>query len=224
MPSWISDHLGEKSFMANEVTQLSSSTMGSLGKIPLVQRVVPQLSPPPYERKTNIMTQDEMDHLRESHSFPPSIQIRLPKKDETIASTRPGEVAFYETAFHAGLCLPLHPIIRRILYFYNICPAQLIFNAWSLFALNKILKSDSGWLYFKARSKKTLLGGYPGNVKGWKKKFFFILGDDWEFPSRTSRDVNVPKIPKTLGTPGKRCNKPPVLSMTEQGRLDGILD
>ena len=23
--------------------------------------------------------------------------------------------------------------------------------------------------------------GYPSNVKGWKKKFFFIFGDDWEF-------------------------------------------
>ena len=76
------------------------------------------------------MTQDELDRLKESHSFPPKVQIRLPEEDETIASTRPGEVAFYEVAFHAGLRLPLHHIIRRVLYFYNICPAQLVPNAW----------------------------------------------------------------------------------------------
>ena len=68
------------------------------------------------------MTQDELDRLRESHSFPPSVQIRLPEEDETIVSTRLGEVAFYEAAFHVSLRLPLHPIIRRILYFYNIFP------------------------------------------------------------------------------------------------------
>ena len=33
---------------------------------------------------------------------------------------------------------------------------------------------DQGWLYFKARYKKTNLGGYPSNVKGWKSKFFFV--------------------------------------------------
>ena len=170
LPSWIFDHLGEKpfmvdeSFMADKVTQLPSlpkenppSPKGS----PLVA------TPPPVERETNIMTQDELDLFRESHSFSPSVQIRLPKEDETIASTRQGEVAFYEAAFHAGIRLALHPIIRKILYFYNICPSQLVPNAWrsllctvvvwrahkvffslnefkSLFALNKNPKPNSG--------------------------------------------------------------------------------
>ncbi|GFZ18491.1 hypothetical protein Acr_27g0002300 [Actinidia rufa] len=34
----------------------------------------------------------------------------------------------------------------------------------------------------QARYKKTLLGGYPSNVKGWKSKFFFVSGDEWELP------------------------------------------
>ena len=75
------------------------------------------------------MSQGELDRLRELFSFPSSIQIRLLEVDETIASTRPGEVAFYKATFHVGLRFPLHPIIRKILYFYNICPAQLILNA-----------------------------------------------------------------------------------------------
>ena len=51
------------------------------------------------ERETNIMTQGKLDRLRESSSFPARIQIRLPKTDETIASTRMDEVAFYESTF-----------------------------------------------------------------------------------------------------------------------------
>ena len=107
--------------------------------------------------------------------------------------TRPSEVAFYEAAFHVSLCLPIHPTIRRILHFYNICPTQLALNAWrsiiyevvlwrfykcalslnkfrNLFSLFKNPKPDSRWLYFKTRPSKTLLGGYPSNVKGWKRK------------------------------------------------------
>ncbi|GFY87602.1 hypothetical protein Acr_05g0012410 [Actinidia rufa] len=85
-------------------------------------------APPLIERETNIMTKDKLDFLRESFSFPFSVQIRLPKP-------------------------------------------------------------DSSWLYFKVRSGKSLLRGYSSNVKGWKKKIFFISGDDWEFPSGTSRQA-----------------------------------
>ena len=86
------------------------------------------------------MTQGDLDQLRESCFIPSYIQIRLPEAGETrqgeysvlyssyilsyIPSyTRPGEVAFYEAAFHAGICLPIHSSIRMILQFYNIFPA-----------------------------------------------------------------------------------------------------
>ena len=72
------------------------------------------------------MTSEDLEHLRESRSIPSSIQIRLPEEGETIISAREGEVAFYEASFHSGLRLPLHPSIRMILHFYNICPAQLV--------------------------------------------------------------------------------------------------
>ena len=39
-------------------------------------------------------------------------------------------MAFYETAFQVSLCLPIHPTIRRILAYYNICPAHLAPNTW----------------------------------------------------------------------------------------------
>ncbi|GFZ18333.1 hypothetical protein Acr_27g0000720 [Actinidia rufa] len=194
LPSWVSDHLGEGS---------------------------------PY------MTDEELNALRDTYSFPSGVQIRLPDEGKTITSTRPGEVAFYEAAFPTGLRFPLHNTNRLILQFYNICPAQLVPNAWksiacsmalwrvyrysislsefrNLFSLNSNPKPDQGWLYFKARNKKVLLGGYPSNVKGWKSKFFFVSGDEWEIPEEKSRK-GAARVPRTWGIPNKHCNNPPRL-------------
>ncbi|GFS46080.1 hypothetical protein Acr_00g0100020 [Actinidia rufa] len=140
----------------------------------------------------------------------------LPEANETVASTCPGEVAFYEATFQAGLRLPIHPTIRRILAHYNICP-QLAPNA-----LFNNPKSNSGWLYFKARPRKTLLGGYPCNVKGWKKKFFFISRDNWEFTHRLSRDLRVLRVSRSWSTPDKRCNVSPIFIEIGQERFDQI--
>ncbi|GFS45436.1 hypothetical protein Acr_00g0096010 [Actinidia rufa] len=46
---------------------------------------------PSVEEKTNIMTLDELNALRDTYSFPFRVQIRLPDEGETITSTRPGE-------------------------------------------------------------------------------------------------------------------------------------
>ena len=58
---------------------------------------------PSVMKEHNIMTPEELDLLRETYSFPQGVQLRLPEENETILSTRPGEVAFYEAAFPAGL-------------------------------------------------------------------------------------------------------------------------
>ncbi|GFZ19865.1 hypothetical protein Acr_28g0005700 [Actinidia rufa] len=128
--------------------------------------------------------------------------VRLPDEGEIITSTRPGEVAFYEAAFPAGLRFPIHPTIR-----YSISLTEIR----NLFSLNSNPKPDQGWLYFKARNKKVLLGGYPSNVKGWKSKFFFVSGDEWEIPEGTSRK-GAARVPRTWGIPDKYCNNPPRLS------------
>ncbi|GFS41821.1 hypothetical protein Acr_00g0076530 [Actinidia rufa] len=224
LPSWISEHLGEgSSFMTDEINQSPSSPMeGSPEESPLIA------IHSSVEEKTNIMTLEElMNALRDTYSFPSGVQVRLPDEGETITSTCPVEVAFYEAAFPAGLCFPLHPTIRLILQFYNICPAQLVPNAWrsiacsmalwwvykytislsefrNLFSLNSNPKPDQGWLYFKARNKKVLLEGYPSNVKGWKSKFFFVSSEG------TSRE-GTPRVSRTWGIPNKHCNNPPRL-------------
>ena len=74
VPSWISDHLGERSYMADEVNKLPSSHR----KDPPSPKLRPSADAlPPIERETNTMSQGELDCLRESFYFPSSIQIRL---------------------------------------------------------------------------------------------------------------------------------------------------
>ncbi|GFS41720.1 hypothetical protein Acr_00g0076030 [Actinidia rufa] len=141
------------------------------------------------------------DHLGEGSPYMTD-EMRLPDEGETITSTRPGEVAFYEAAFPAGLRFPIHNTIRLILQFYNICPAQLVPNAWRSIACSIAL--------WRARNKKVLLGGYPSNVKGWKSKFFFVSGDEWEIPEGVSRK-GAARVPRAWGIPDKHCNNPPRL-------------
>ena len=109
--------------MADEVIQLPSfprQDTCSPGVKPLADDL------PPIERETNTMSQGKLDRLRELFSFPSNIQIKHPKADETITFTRPRRGGLSQ----GGLHFFLHPSIRKILYFYNICPVQLVPNAW----------------------------------------------------------------------------------------------
>ncbi|GFY91229.1 hypothetical protein Acr_07g0014250 [Actinidia rufa] len=81
---------------------------------------------------------------------------------------------------------------------------------------------DLGWYYFKARPEKNLLRGSPSNVKGWKKRFFFASGDEWEFPSGMAADDSTPRVPRSWRMPVKSCNKLPALSEVDAKRTETI--
>ncbi|GFY87608.1 hypothetical protein Acr_05g0012470 [Actinidia rufa] len=53
----------------------------------------------------------------------------------------------------------------------------------------------------EARPGKNLLKGFPNNVKGWKKRFFFVLGDALEFFPRMSPGEGIPSSSKVMGHP-----------------------
>ena len=64
---WISEHVGEKSFMTNEVNQLPSSPQkesSDHGEDPTIDNRLPP------EKEVNIMTQGDLDRLKESCIFP----------------------------------------------------------------------------------------------------------------------------------------------------------
>ena len=81
--------------------------------------------------------------------------------------------------------------------------ALSFFGFRNLFSLNKNPKPNQGWLYFKARLKKALFEGYPNNIKGWKKKLFFVLGDEWEFPKGIHWEVGAPIVQRSWGILGQ---------------------
>ncbi|GFS41354.1 hypothetical protein Acr_00g0073890 [Actinidia rufa] len=233
LPSWISDHLGAKSYI-DETSQSPSSPPPNS----------PKMDTSSLTKEGNVMTQAELDKLGSTYSFPSGIRLWIPGDGETILSARQGEVGFYEAAFQAGLRLPIHPTIREILVHYKICPAQLSPNAWRsvicslviwrhfkrhmscdefrcLYSLSPL--PDLGWYYFKARPDKNLLRGSPSNVKGWKTRFFFASGDEWEFPLGTAAS-NTLRVPRSWGTPGKSCNKLPTLSEVDAKRTEEVLE
>ncbi|GFS36166.1 hypothetical protein Acr_00g0044420 [Actinidia rufa] len=194
--SWISDHLGEgSSFMTDELNQSPSSPMeGSPEQSPLIA------IHPSVEEKTNIMTLEELNALRDTYSFPSGVQIRLPDEGENITSTtRPGELV--PNAWRSIAC---SMVLWRV-YKYTISLSEFR----NLFSLNSNPKPDQGWLYFKARNKKVLLGGYPNNVKGWKSNFFFVSGDEWEIPEGTSRK-GAPRISTAIYPPRLYGDEPKV--------------
>ncbi|GFZ05306.1 hypothetical protein Acr_17g0008780 [Actinidia rufa] len=224
LPPWISDHLGRKSYI-NDTNQSPS--------FPPVLTDSPEMDTSSLTKESNVMSQAELDNLGATYSFPPGVRLRIPGDGETILSARQGEVAFYKAAFLAGLRLPIHPTIRKILIHYKICPAQLSPNAWRsvicslviwrhfkrhmscdefrcLYSLSPL--PDSGWYYFKARPEKNLLRGSPSNVKGWKKRFFFASGDEWEFPSGMAAGDSTPRVPRSWGMPGHLTNSSCLIS------------
>ncbi|GFS34121.1 hypothetical protein Acr_00g0032370 [Actinidia rufa] len=166
----------------------SLSFLPFLGSIPLVLRVVPQLPPPPVERETTIMTQGELDRLRESHSF---------------SSKRSNQT----TQGGGGL---LRVVVWRAHKF------SMPLNEFrSLFILYKNPNLDSRWLYFNL-VKEDLAQGIPQQRQGMEEEIPLYLGK--------RLGVLLGDIQGCRSSKDKHCNKPLVLSTTEQERLDGILD
>ena len=66
LPSWISEHLGSKSYMLVDITQLPSSPGEDL---PSPRRSLSVDTWSLFERETNAMTQGKLDSLKESCSF-----------------------------------------------------------------------------------------------------------------------------------------------------------
>ena len=67
LPSWISDPLGERLVMTEEVNQLPSLPREDPPNLEYISSITVL---PPVERDTNIMTPEELDLLKESYSFP----------------------------------------------------------------------------------------------------------------------------------------------------------
>ncbi|GFS39348.1 hypothetical protein Acr_00g0062450 [Actinidia rufa] len=147
LPSWISNHLGAKSYI-DETSQSPSSPPHKLSKDGYLESY--QGGSP---RRGGVLRSRFLGRLKASHS--PRLSGKF----------------WFTTRFALrSACTPSAPYPIR------------------------------GVFYFKARPDKNLLRGSPSNVKGWKTRFFFASGDEWEFPSGTAAS-NTLRVPRSWGTP-----------------------
>ncbi|GFS44311.1 hypothetical protein Acr_00g0089610 [Actinidia rufa] len=228
LPSWISDHLGAKSYI-DETNQSTSS--------PPIPTNSSKMDTSRLNKENNVMSQVDLDNLGTTCSFPQGVQLRIPGDGETILSARQGEVAFYEAAFLAGLRFPIHPTIREILIHYKICPAQLSPNAWRSVICSLVI-----WRIFK---RHLSCGEFriPEQRKGVEDEVLFLpreTSGSWprarllvrvhyEFPDLGEHRVSsyLPFVCKPLLSPdiqfsGKSCNKLPTLSEVDAKRMEAV--
>ena len=62
----------------------------------------------------------------------PGIRVWVPDVLTFYPASVPGMVCFFKVAFDNGLRFPLHPFMKRVLQYFNICPSQLAPNGWGI--------------------------------------------------------------------------------------------
>ena len=127
----------------------------------------------------------------------------------------PKMVCFFEVAFDNGLRFPLHPFIRGVLQYFNVCPSQLSPNCWGILVgllvffrdkgfgvpsialfldLFSLKETVEGFLYFSRRASVPLvISDLPSSHRLWKERYFFVRGRKWEYDPFDKDD--------TLGVP-----------------------
>lgn len=121
----------------------------------------------------SLLTDSDMDGLRTIYGILDSIELRAPKEHEQEDWDVPGWTCFYECTLRLGFRFPVLFLVRRLLYYYDIAPSQLMSNIWRIllgvlcerynlrFGLGSLLHnyylkehvSDSGHYMLISRSK-----------------------------------------------------------------------
>ena len=123
----------------------------------------------------------------------------------------PKMVCFFEAVFENGLRFPLHPFIKSVLQYFNVCSAQLSPNFWGvlvgllvvfrdkglgvpsialLLYFFSMKESTEGFLYIAKRSKaKLIILDLPSSHKHWKERYFFVGGRNREYNSADREDT-----------------------------------
>ena len=127
----------------------------------------------------------------------------------------PKMVCSFEVAFDNGLHFPLHPFIKGVLQYFNVCPSQLSPNCWGILVgllvffrdrglgvpsivlfldLFSAKESAEGFLYFSRPTDAPLvISDLPYSHRFWKERYFFVSGRNWEYDPLDKDD--------TLGVP-----------------------
>ena len=140
----------------------------------------------------------------------------------------PRMVCFFEVAFDNALRFPLHPFIKGVLQYFNVCPSQHAPNGWGILvgllaffrdrglgvpnvALLLYLftpkEAVEGFLYFSRRSGAPLvISDLPSSHRSWKGRYFFVSGRNWEYDPFDKDDTL--GVLMTWSTPENLCEYP----------------
>ncbi|KAL2471987.1 Uncharacterized protein Adt_40123 [Abeliophyllum distichum] len=79
----------------------------------------------------SIMVEEDLTKQRETYRIRAAIELILPGPNERACFSRRGCTALHLNAFVSGMCLPLHPMLQRILRAYDLALTQVTPNGWS---------------------------------------------------------------------------------------------
>ena len=155
------------------------------------------------------------DTFARRYRLPLGVQVWSPDILTSYVVQVPKMVCFFEVAFDNGLRFPLHPFIKRVLQYFNVCPSQLSPNFWGILIgllvffrdkglgvpsialflnLFSVKESAEGFLYLSKRASAPLIISYlPSSHRLWKERYFFVSGRSWEYDPLDRDD--------TLGVP-----------------------
>ncbi|GFZ14455.1 hypothetical protein Acr_24g0006450 [Actinidia rufa] len=140
---------------------------------------------------TRDMVEMEPHGIRVSGSFHPQVKRRDELPHRRCATTMCNhKLRSAAGRFYSSLVAP-----------YLKCQGPLPYRVQEPFQPSRIRSQTlDGFTLRRGRRKPYLGGGYLSNVNEWNKKFFFILGDNWEFPQGLSQEVRVPRVLRSWGT------------------------
>ena len=153
------------------------------------------------------------------------VQVWCPDMLTTYVVEVPKMVCFFEVAFENGLRFPLHPLIKRVLQHFNVCPSKLSLNFWGVLVGLLVIFWDKGlgvpniallldffgvkegaegFLYISKRSSaKLIISDLPSSHKLWKERYFFVSGRHWEYNPFYREDAL--SVPVIWTTPENLC-------------------
>lgn len=129
------------------------------------------------------------------------IHLKIPRKSESIIGGIATRVALHEESLEAGLRIPILLAMSDLLQRYNLCPVQLVSNAWraiigffSLMVYHRMkprakvfhyffhVKASQGWYYISPCKEFSFLASLA-KLQGWKSWLFFMASpSSWLFP------------------------------------------
>ena len=138
-----------------------------------------------------------------SYGPPSGVRIWCPDLLMPYVVPIPKMVYFFEAAFENSLRFPLHPFIKNVLQYFNICLSQLSPDFWGVLVsllvffrdkdlgvpsiallLNffNVKEASEGFLYIsKQATTRPIISDLPSSHKHWKERYFFVGGRHWEY-------------------------------------------